>query len=346
VNTNRAPAVGLDRQPAHRRHRSTSSSTSGSLDHLGVLGDVLQHAVESRSARSDGSTGRTLQRIAAACPARRRHERHVEADALLAARGDDAAKRSLNAPLTSDSARAHAGCARASHEAGGGVRADEHRARGAAHGAEFRRDVLEQLLHRSGAVPTMGRIIASSTSGWTSVDPAGKTCQNSGQAPRASGPMRSTSCGRPRPGELIDESAHHDLARLHEPHPFLTHSLSSCAPTSRSMGFIAVRHGEESNLRAVPQQPFDGVLITDVERDAVQHDVVRIQRVEHWKNIGLVNTFGTDACERGYRHDDCARAPPTRPDLAVRLDDERLRSVVSESSAVLACRRQCGGKVP
>src|SRR2546429_529190 len=114
---------------------------------------------------------------------------------------------------------------------------------------------------------------------------AGKTCRMWGQRQRESERMRWTSCARPC--ELFDQAAHHYLACFHEPHTFLAPLLEQVLGDVAIDRLHRVHHGEQPDLGTVLQQPLDRVLIADVERDAVEDDVVGIQCVQYRQDIWI-----------------------------------------------------------
>src|SRR6267378_5680030 len=87
--------------------------------------------------------------------------------------------------------------------------------------------------------------------------------------------------------ELLDEPSHRHFARLHEPYAFLTPFLEQVLGDIPIDRLHRIHDREEAYLRPMLEQTLDRVLVADVERHAVQHDVVGPKGIEDGQNIGI-----------------------------------------------------------
>src|SRR3989442_1017707 len=183
------------------------------------------------------------------------------------------AKRSLKAPFTSDRARRRMPFRTASSMKPVAEVVPTSTGRDARHRAASRGATpwssASIALERW---PIIGRCIAASTSGWTSVGPGRKNART-----------RAWSCGRAR--ELLDEPLLHDLLRLHEAHPLLAPLLQQLLGDVLVDSLHGVRDDEQARVRPALQQPLDRRLVAYVVRHAVQHDVVGVDHVEHGHDV-------------------------------------------------------------
>src|SRR6185503_1970951 len=106
-----------------------------------------------------------------------------------------------------------------------------------------------------------------------------------------------------------------------------------------------VHHREQPDLGTVLQQSLDGVFVTDVERDAVQHDVVRVQRVQHRQDIRVRKHVEAILMEEDVATVVAHARGQGGGVLRLRLDDERiaqcrLRDLFLTRRAAQAMRRE------
>ncbi len=182
---------------------------------------------------------RALQRVAQHVRLDRGAQRHVEADALLAAGADDA-REALAERAVDERQRAapHAIAHRHLHKAGGGVGADEHRTRRSGEQSEFGRYVLEQFLHPRRTMPdhwpdhrfqNVGMDVGRSGKEEFAERRDGDSVSRNGCGRRHAVARASSSTRPPITTSLVFTSRT----------PSSPHSLRRCSATSRSMGFIA-----------------------------------------------------------------------------------------------------------
>src|SRR5438552_13229766 len=126
------------------------------------------------------------------------------------------------------------------------------------------------------------------------------------------------------PFQLFDETTRDDLTRLDQPYalfaPFLEQVLGDVAVDR----LHRIHHGEQPDLGPVPQQPFDRVLVADIQRDAVEDDVMRIQGVEHWEDIRIREDIKSVLMKEDVATMVAYPCRKPRAVLWLRLDHERI----------------------